>query len=99
MAPMDGNLMTERVNLRRFTVADVDALVELDSDPQVMFYVTGGLPTPRAEIADQMLPYWLSLDERGDGYGFRAAIDRVTGDFLGWFHLRPQPGEEERGAE
>jgi RimJ/RimL family protein N-acetyltransferase len=95
MALMNGNLETARVNLRRFTVADVDALVELDSDPEVMFFINGGRPTPRAEIEDEVLPSWLALDARGDGYGFRAAIDRATGNFLGWFHLRA----ESRGAE
>ena len=28
---------------------------------------------------------------RGDRYGFWAAIERETGAFLGWFHLRPLP--------
>jgi RimJ/RimL family protein N-acetyltransferase len=95
MAAMDGNLETDRLTLRPFTIADVDALTDLDSDPEVMFFINGGRPTPRAEIADEVLPHWLALDARGDGYGFRAAIDRATGDFLGWFHLRA----ESRGAE
>ncbi len=95
MAAVDGNLETDRLILRRFMIADVDALTELDSDPEVMFFVTGGRPTPRAEIADEVLPHWLALDARGDGYGFRAAVERATGDFLGWFHLRA----ESHGAE
>ena len=37
-------LETERLILRRFTAADADLLVELDSDPEVMRYLTGGLP-------------------------------------------------------
>lgn len=92
---VDGNLETDRLTLRRFTIADVDALTDLDSDPEVMFFITGGRPTPRAEIAEEVLPHWLALDARGDGYGFRAAVERATGDFLGWFHLR----RESRGAE
>ena len=39
-------LETERLVLRRFTEADVDNLVELDSDPEVMRYITGQ-PTSR----------------------------------------------------
>jgi RimJ/RimL family protein N-acetyltransferase len=34
-------LETERLILRRFTGDDVDHLVELDSDPEVMRYLTG----------------------------------------------------------
>ena len=39
-------LETERVLLRRFTAADADHLVELDSDPAVMRFLNGGTPTP-----------------------------------------------------
>ena len=38
-------LETERMVLRRFTAADVDHLVDLDSDPEVMRFLTGGIPT------------------------------------------------------
>lgn len=83
---------TERMLLRRFTESDVDNLVELDSDPEVMRYITGGTPTPRAEIVDDVLPAFLTYYRRVDGFGFWAAIDRAGGEFLGWFHLRPGPG-------
>lgn len=82
-------LTTERLVLRRFTADNVELLVELDSDPAVMRYITGGVPTPRAEIADDVLPCWLGHYAQYDGYGFWAALDRSTGEFLGWFHLRP----------
>jgi RimJ/RimL family protein N-acetyltransferase len=89
---MDVFLETERLVLRRFTMADVDNAVELDSDPAVMRYINGGRPTPRAEIEADYLPAWLSYYDRYAGYGFWAAIERSTAGFLGWFHLRPPPG-------
>ena len=52
-------LETERLQLRRFTAADADLLVELDSDPAVMRFINGGRPTPRSEIEDDVLPAWL----------------------------------------
>ncbi len=82
---------TERLVLRRFTEADVDNLVELDSDPDVMRFVSGK-PTPRDVIQDDILPAFLSYYERFEGYGFWAAIEKSTGDFLGWFHFRPLEG-------
>lgn len=85
-------LETERVILRQFTVADEDALVELDGDPEVMRYLTGGIPTARAEIRDEVLPAFLSYYERFAGYGFWVAVEKATGDFLGWFHFRPEHG-------
>jgi len=86
---MEPFLETERLWLRRFTTADADLLVELDSDPAVMRYITGGRPTPREEIESDYLPSWLEYYELYDGYGFWAAIESATGAFVGWFHLRP----------
>ena len=95
-------LETERLILRRFTADDVDNLVELDSDPGVMHYITGGRGTSRAEIEDDVLPTFLGYYERFPGYGFWAVIEKATGDFIGWFHLRPalhdgSPTEPELG--
>ena len=90
---MDVYLRTERLVLRRFTADDVDLLVELDSDPEVMHYVTGGVPTSRDDIVDDFLPAFLSYYDRFDGFGFWAAFDRANGEFVGWFHLRPAPDD------
>ncbi len=80
---------TERLVLRRFTEADVDNLFDLDNDPEVMRFLTGGEPTPYDVIREQVLPYFLAYNERDEGYGYWAAIDKAGGAFLGWFHLRP----------
>jgi len=86
-------LETDRLVLRQFTAADVDDLVELDSDPAVMLYVTGGRGTSRAEMVDEVLPHWLAFYDDDRGFGFWAAIGKRTGRFLGWFHFRPHtPG-------
>lgn len=92
-------LETKRLILRQFTADDVDNLVELDSDPDVMFYVTGGRPTTRDEIATDILPAFLGYYQSFGGYGFWAAVERSTGDFLGWFHLRPGEGHPEDEPE
>lgn len=82
-------LETERLMLRRFGAQDVDALVELDADPQVMRFISDGAPTSRAEICTDVLPGFLSYYEESHGHGFWAAIERSSGEFVGWFHLRP----------
>ena len=84
-------LETERLVLRRLTIDDLDAIEALDADPAVMRYITGGPATPREELRDEYFPAWLAYYERGDAWGFWAAIERETGAFLGWFHLRPLP--------
>jgi len=42
-------LETGRLTLRRFTEDDVDHLFELNSDPEVMRFLTSGKSTPRQE--------------------------------------------------
>lgn len=84
-------LVTERMRLRQFTPADVDVLVDLDSDPEVMHFITGGVPTSRAEIEDHVLPRWLAYYAHSATAGFWAAEDLASEAFLGWFHLRPEP--------
>jgi len=83
---------TARLTLCAFHTGDVDLLAQLDGDPAVMQFITGGRTTPRSEIENDVLPAFLSYYERFDGYGFWAAIERDSQEFLGWFHLRPAPG-------
>jgi RimJ/RimL family protein N-acetyltransferase len=90
---------TERLTLRRFTMADLDNLVVLDGDPEVMHFITGGRTTSREELETDFLPAFLSYYERFDGYGFWAAIEKSTGEFLGWFHFRPPPDAPEDEPE
>ena len=86
-------LETDRLTLRQFTEDDVVNLFNLNSDPEVMRYLTGGQPTPRQEIRDKIIPYHLSFYDQYDGFGTWAAQARTTAEFLGWFHFRPVPGQ------
>ncbi|WP_063764329.1 GNAT family N-acetyltransferase [Kitasatospora purpeofusca] len=90
---MDTFLTTERLVLRRFTAADVDALVELDSDPEVTRYLTGGRPTPRAVVEDTLLPLYFDHYRRFGDLGWWAAEEREGGAFLGWFEFRSLHGD------
>jgi RimJ/RimL family protein N-acetyltransferase len=84
-------LETERLILRRFTMADAQLLEQLDSDPDVMRYINGGTPSTEDEVLDY-LKWWLTYHDRGPVYGFYAAIEKATGEFVGWFHFRPGEG-------
>jgi RimJ/RimL family protein N-acetyltransferase len=94
-------LETTRLVLRRFVEDDVEHLVELDGDPVVMRFITGGRTTPREEIENDVFPAFLAYYDRSAGYGLWAAVERSSGEFIGWFHLRPAdgspPGEVELG--
>ncbi|HEU4948397.1 MAG TPA: GNAT family N-acetyltransferase [Kribbella sp.] len=81
-------LGTERLVLRRFTMGDAELLVELDSDVEVMRYLTGR-PTPRDVIETKVLPEILATYERYPQLGTFAAHERTSGRFVGWFGLQP----------
>ena len=93
-------LETERLVLRELTVDDVDNLVELDADPEVVRWTPDGSPS-RDEVERQILPYWRRYYVETPGFGFWAVEEKATGEFLGWFHLRPAgvhgPAEPELG--
>jgi RimJ/RimL family protein N-acetyltransferase len=82
---------TDRLLLRRFTADDLELLVELDSDPEVKRYIDGGAAVDRQDLVER-LSWWLGYYDRYDGYGFWAAVEKPSGVFLGWFHLRPGEG-------
>lgn len=88
---------TKRLILRRFTVDDADHLFELDGDPEVVRFLSGGAPTPHEVIETEILPRFLQYDERLPGFGFWAAEEKASGSFIGWFSLQParegDPGE------
>jgi len=77
------------MSLRSFTADDVDHLYDLNGDPDVMWFLTGGEPTPRDEVRDRIIPFFLGFYRNYAGLGFWAAETKPGGDFLGWFHLRP----------
>ncbi|HUB71365.1 MAG TPA: GNAT family N-acetyltransferase [Acidimicrobiales bacterium] len=80
-----GRFETGRLIMRPIEMADVDQLVVLDSDPEVMRYLTGGEPTARSEVEavvhKRLGSRWM-------------AYERETLDFVGWFGA-PATGERE----
>jgi RimJ/RimL family protein N-acetyltransferase len=75
-------LETGRLTLRRFSEDDVDDLFDLNRDPEVMRYITGGRSTPREQIRDEIIPFHLDFYGRCDQFGTWAAEARSTRGFL-----------------
>jgi RimJ/RimL family protein N-acetyltransferase len=89
-------LETPRLTLRQFTINDAQNLLELDSDIEVIRYVDLGVikdgkPLEKSyeDYQNKVLPEWLQYYQRYPGYGFWAAIEKSSHEFIGWFHLRP----------
>lgn len=91
------SLTTERLVLRPFRADDLDRLVELDSDPEVMRFLTGGTPTSR-EVYIENLPRMMAPSGRMDCWVW-AAETRRDNAFVGWFSLRPDPRRSEGEVE
>jgi [ribosomal protein S5]-alanine N-acetyltransferase len=90
-------LETERLIFRKFTLADLDALIEMRSDPEVNKYLGGTrLQNPEA-ITKRMRVYMDSYDKYG--FGACAMIWKETGEMIGWSGLQPleDTGETEVG--
>lgn len=85
-------LETDRLILRRFVDADMDHLFLLHNDPDVMRFLNGGTPTPREEIERE-------YHTRFAGGGHWVAIEKATGEFLGWFSLHPAEGRDPEDFE
>jgi RimJ/RimL family protein N-acetyltransferase len=91
-------LTTDRLLLREFTDDDLVNLVELDRDPEVMRYISGGVPTPRELVQVEVLPRFLRSYEREPGFGVWAVLDKSTSRFIGRMSLELESEEKGRDA-
>jgi ribosomal-protein-alanine N-acetyltransferase len=82
-------LETPRLRMRPFTPDDLENFCVLGSDPEVMRYISNGVPRPRAEAADaltKLVDHWQT-----HGFGVWVLDDRQSGQFLGRCGLRQLP--------
>jgi RimJ/RimL family protein N-acetyltransferase len=83
---MEKILETDRLIVRKFTEADLDALYRLDSDPDVMKYISNGIPRTYEQTErsiNNILQYYDSHD-----YGIWAIIYKPENKFIGWAGLK-----------
>ncbi len=96
---MNAVFETPRLLFRRFSADDAALLFDLDSDPAVMRYLTGGPGTPLDSIRDRILPAFMTYAEPDDGHGAWATHLRESSEFIGWFSLRRSDADARRGSE
>jgi ribosomal-protein-alanine N-acetyltransferase len=90
-------LETERLLIRKFTLDDLDKLIEVRSDEAVIKYI-GGKKLQNPEALAQRLEFYIGCYERF-GFGMCAMIWKETGEMFGWSGLMPleDTGEIEVG--
>ncbi len=83
------NFQTARMSLRLLSLGDANYLFDLDSDPEVVKYITGG-KTSTMEDCHNVIDRVMKLHEKYQNqFGLWLAFDRVTHEFMGWFLFRP----------
>lgn len=88
-------LETQRMIFREITSADEENLLDLDSDPEVMKYLTLGTPSTREEIQATLIRIRDLLTKHRGRFGIWAAIEKDSGKFMGWFLFRPDKEQPE----
>lgn len=83
-------LETPRLILRQFTQDDADNLFVLDSDPDVMRFISGGIASSYETITQHFLPDVLGYYKQYDNLGFWAIKEKSSQEFIGWVVLRPE---------
>lgn len=86
-------LTTPRLILREFSETDINNLFELDSDIEVIRFtnlgvIKGGNPinTDYESIHKTLVKFLHSYQK--SKYGYWAAIEKASNEFIGWFHFR-----------
>jgi RimJ/RimL family protein N-acetyltransferase len=86
-------LRTARLLLIPLQDRHLDLEVELDSDPEVLRYLTGRARS-RAEVAESHVER-MALSDKVDGLGYWVAFAANEGDFLGLMMLPPAHGPDQ----
>ena len=80
---------SDRLYYAMMTEDDGDLMLDLDSDPEVMRYLTHGKTTSPEEIKEVHIPRMKSYTNHDRGWGLWKAFRKEDDQFIGWFLLRP----------
>ena len=82
-------LKTDRILLTEVTKDDVPLLIDLDSDPEVMKYLTDGKPSTIEDVTAGIERMLKVAEKFQYKFGFWLAFTKEKNEFMGWFHFRP----------
>jgi RimJ/RimL family protein N-acetyltransferase len=102
-------LLTDRLILRDIDEKDASLLFDLDTDPEVMWYIGPWRAPDVGWYRDRIRSVYVPMQAH-PWHGLRIVLDSARGEFLGWVFVRPahlakdareldwtQPGEVEVG--
>jgi len=80
-------LTSTRLYLRPFVPSDWEKIYELDSDPEVMKYLTQFAKDKKSDYP-KIIEHCMAYYQENPGFGVWAAIEKETEEFIGWFMLK-----------
>lgn len=83
---MTFHIETERLILRELRPEDASAMFELDSNPEVHRYL-GNNPITKSEQSEKTISF-VRQQYADHGIGRWAAIEKLSGNFIGWSGLK-----------
>ena len=86
-------LETDRLILRDLLLTDLEGMFELDADPRVHQYL-GKKPITTKDQAEENIRF-IREQYKQRGIGRFAAIEKSTGDFIGWSGIKFNTGDTE----
>ena len=82
------NIITDRLELRRFTSSDTEPYAKIMTNPEVYRYLGTGKEITY-ENATKIIPRWESVWEKG--YGVFAVIEKSSDTLIGHCGIQPLP--------
>ncbi|WP_448565484.1 GNAT family N-acetyltransferase [Thalassotalea ganghwensis] len=80
---------SERLSYRLMDESDADLFFELDQDPEVMRYLSGGKVTSREDIDNVFMPRMRAYRDEKKGWGIWQVNTKENNEFLGFILVRP----------
>jgi len=80
-------LASERLYLRAFVSSDWENIYQLDSDPEVMKYLSQ-YPLDDKSDYPKIIEGCMAYYQEKPGFGVWAAIEKESEEFIGWFMLK-----------
>lgn len=88
-------LTSNRLYLREFVESDWENIYQLDSDPDVMKYLTQYARDKKSDYP-KIIETCIKSYKENPGFGVWAAIEKDSEEFVGWFMLKKYQYSEDK---
>ncbi|MDP6909671.1 MAG: GNAT family N-acetyltransferase [Flavobacteriales bacterium] len=92
-------MQTKRLTLKNVRISQLDDMLNLDADPEVMRFITVGVPRTDPKHHLDAIPRLIKYAIENPGLGLWNTYMKNTNEYVGWYILKhlPETGEVEVG--